>query len=253
MTPINTVRSEPPGAAPVSITASVFLPADTRRQSPRCMRSAASSTTWSTNVTSRESPVTKLATGGATKSRAFLQARRSIPSPAPCCPPRACDTAHGAVPGNHRWHGNGSGRPALPRFQVAQLYCYRVASVVGPAGGRDFRRDAARRPRSPATTRMNSGWPSSSPTSFATSAKMRDAAAFTCRKTNWRASACSEADLLNGRDTPEFQSLMQFQYERAVACYDRALAALPRARTPCAASRTGDGRDIPHLAGRNPA
>jgi phytoene synthase len=37
--------------------------------------------------------------------------------------------------------------------------------------------------------------------------------------------------LLNGRDTPEFQSLMQFQYERAVACYDHALAALPaRAR-----------------------
>jgi phytoene synthase len=27
--------------------------------------------------------------------------------------------------------------------------------------------------------------------------------------------------------TPEFQALMQFQFERAEACYDRALATLP--------------------------
>jgi phytoene synthase len=40
-----------------------------------------------------------------------------------------------------------------------------------------------------------------------------------------------EADLLNSRDTPEFQALMQFQYERAIAHYESALAALPaRAR-----------------------
>ncbi len=36
-----------------------------------------------------------------------------------------------------------------------------------------------------------------------------------------------EADILNGVDTPAFQALMQFQFERAAACYERALAALP--------------------------
>ena len=37
----------------------------------------------------------------------------------------------------------------------------------------------------------------------------------------------AEADVLSGRDTPAFQALMQFQYERAVAHYERALATLP--------------------------
>ena len=40
-----------------------------------------------------------------------------------------------------------------------------------------------------------------------------------------------EADILNGLDTPEFQALIQFQFDRAVAHYESALAALPtRAR-----------------------
>ncbi|AAZ97650.1 putative terpenoid synthase [Thiobacillus denitrificans ATCC 25259] len=39
----------------------------------------------------------------------------------------------------------------------------------------------------------------------------------------------AEADVLEGRDTPAFRALMQFQYERAVAHYERALATLPSA------------------------
>jgi phytoene synthase len=35
------------------------------------------------------------------------------------------------------------------------------------------------------------------------------------------------ADILNGRQTPQFTALMQFQDQRARGYYDRALAALP--------------------------
>jgi 15-cis-phytoene synthase len=45
---------------------------------------------------------------------------------------------------------------------------------------------------------------------------------------------------------------MQFQFERAAACYDSALAALPAACTARAAPRAGDGGDLSHAAGRNP-
>lgn len=37
----------------------------------------------------------------------------------------------------------------------------------------------------------------------------------------------AESDLLNGRDSPAFQALMQFQYDRAMTHYANALAALP--------------------------
>lgn len=39
----------------------------------------------------------------------------------------------------------------------------------------------------------------------------------------------AERDLLDARDSPAFQALMQFQYERAIAHYDNALATLPAA------------------------
>ena len=39
----------------------------------------------------------------------------------------------------------------------------------------------------------------------------------------------AESDLLQGRDSPAFQALMEFQYKRAIAHYDSALAALPAA------------------------
>jgi phytoene synthase len=37
----------------------------------------------------------------------------------------------------------------------------------------------------------------------------------------------SAADVLQAKTTPEFKSMMQFQYERAAQTYDRALAVLP--------------------------
>jgi phytoene synthase len=37
------------------------------------------------------------------------------------------------------------------------------------------------------------------------------------------------ADILNGRQTPQFKALMEFQDRRARSCYDRAFAALPPA------------------------
>lgn len=36
-----------------------------------------------------------------------------------------------------------------------------------------------------------------------------------------------ESDILRGENSPAFQALMQFQFERASACYDRAFATLP--------------------------
>jgi len=114
-----------------------------------------------------------------------------------------------------------------PDFKSLNLYCYRVAGVVGEVaaaifggarseGDRDIRRYAHELGLAFQLTNI-----------------IRDVGEDARRgriylpQDELARFGVAEADLLNGRDTPEFQALMQFQYERASAHYDSALAALP--------------------------
>lgn len=114
-----------------------------------------------------------------------------------------------------------------PDFKSLNLYCYRVAGVVGEIaatifGGarnnddRDIRRYAHELGLAFQLTNI-----------------IRDVGEDARRgriylpQDEMARFGVTEADLLNGRDGPQFQALMQFQFERAGGCYDRALAALP--------------------------
>ena len=118
-----------------------------------------------------------------------------------------------------------------PDFKALHLYCYRVAGVVGEIAAaifdgtrseddRDIRRYAHEPGRAFQLTNiiLDGGEDARRGRIYLPQDEM---ARFGVR----------EADLRNGRNTPEFQALMQFQYERAITHYDHALAALPaRAR-----------------------
>jgi phytoene synthase len=118
-----------------------------------------------------------------------------------------------------------------PDFKSLNLYCYRVAGVVGEVAAALF--DGGRSEADRAVRR----YAHELGLAFQLTNIIRDVGEDARRGRIYLPQdelvrfGVSEADLLNGRDTPEFQSLMQFQYERAVAYYDRALTALPaRAR-----------------------
>ena len=121
--------------------------------------------------------------------------------------------------------------PRYPDFKSLNLYCYRVAGVVGEVAAALF--DGGRSEDDRAVRR----YAHELGLAFQFTNIIRDVGEDARRgriylpQDELARFGVREADLLNGQDTPEFQSLMQFQYERAVACYDRALAALPtRAR-----------------------
>jgi len=121
--------------------------------------------------------------------------------------------------------------PRYPDFKSLNLYCYRVAGVVGEVAAALF--DGGRSEDDRAVRR----YAHELGLAFQLTNIIRDVGEDARRgriylpQDELARFGVREADLLNGQDTPEFQSLMQFQYERAVACYDRALAALPtRAR-----------------------
>lgn len=114
-----------------------------------------------------------------------------------------------------------------PDFKSLNLYCYRVAGVVGEVaasifGGarddddRDIRRYAHELGLAFQLTNI-----------------IRDVGEDARRgriylpQDELARFGVTEADLLNGHDKPQFQTLMQFQFERAAACYERALASLP--------------------------
>jgi phytoene synthase len=118
-----------------------------------------------------------------------------------------------------------------PDFKSLHLYCYRVAGVVGEvaaaifAGSRDEDDRALRR------------YAHELGLAFQLTNIIRDVGEDARRgriylpQDEMTRFGVRESDLLNAHDTPEFQALMQFQYERAVAHYESALTALPaRAR-----------------------
>jgi phytoene synthase len=114
-----------------------------------------------------------------------------------------------------------------PDFKSLNLYCYRVAGVVGEVAAAIFAGERNEDDRAVRRYAHELGL------AFQLTNIIRDVGEDARRgriylpQDELARFGVAEADLLNGRSTPEFQSLMQFQFERAAACYDRALAALP--------------------------
>ena len=121
--------------------------------------------------------------------------------------------------------------PRYPDFKSLNLYCYRVAGVVGEVAAAIFAGPRSEDDRAVRRYAHELGL------AFQLTNIIRDVGEDARRgriylpQDELARFGVHEADLLNGKSTPEFQALMQFQYERANACYKRALAALPaRAR-----------------------
>ncbi len=118
-----------------------------------------------------------------------------------------------------------------PDFKALNLYCYRVAGVVGEIAAAIF--DGARSEDDRAIRR----YAHELGLAFQLTNIIRDVGEDARRgriylpQDELARFGVAETDLLNGRAPPAFQALMQFQYDRAIAYYDSALAALPaRAR-----------------------
>jgi phytoene synthase len=116
-----------------------------------------------------------------------------------------------------------------PDFKSLNLYCYRVAGVVGEVAAAIFGGGRSEHDRDIRRYAHELGL------AFQLTNIIRDVGEDARRGRIYLPQdelvrfGVSEADLLNGRDTPAFQALMEFQYERAVAHYESALAALPAA------------------------
>jgi phytoene synthase len=114
-----------------------------------------------------------------------------------------------------------------PDFKSLHLYCYRVAGVVGEVAAAIF--DGARS----AHDRDIRRYAHELGLAFQLTNIIRDVGEDARRgriylpQDELARFGVAEADLLNGRDSPAFQALMQFQYARAVSHYESAFAALP--------------------------
>jgi phytoene synthase len=118
-----------------------------------------------------------------------------------------------------------------PDFKSLNLYCYRVAGVVGEVAAAIFGGPRSEDDRDIRRYAHELGL------AFQLTNIIRDVGEDARRgriylpQDELARFGVAEADILHGSNTPEFQALMQFQFERAAACYERALAALPsRAR-----------------------
>ncbi|MGV8991435.1 MAG: presqualene diphosphate synthase HpnD [Thiobacillus sp.] len=114
-----------------------------------------------------------------------------------------------------------------PDFKSLNLYCYRVAGVVGEVAADLFNGPRSNDDRNIRRYAHELGL------AFQLTNIIRDVGEDARRGRIYLPQdelvrfGVLEADILKGVDTPEFQSLMQHQFERAIACYDRALTALP--------------------------
>jgi phytoene synthase len=115
-----------------------------------------------------------------------------------------------------------------PDFKSLNLYCYRVAGVVGEVAAAIFGGSRNEDDRAIRRYAHELGL------AFQLTNIIRDVGEDARRgriylpQDELTRFNVREADILNGVDTPEFQQLMQFQFDRASACYDRALSALPK-------------------------
>lgn len=110
-------------------------------------------------------------------------------------------------------------------FKSLQLYCYRVASVVGQLSASIFGY----------SDRKTLKYANDLGMAFQLTNIIRDVGEDARRdriylpQDELRQFGVSEDDILNGRQTDEFTRLMAFQEQRAQSYYDSALAALPKA------------------------
>ncbi len=116
-----------------------------------------------------------------------------------------------------------------PDFSSLRLYCHRVAGVVGEVAAGIF--DGPRGAHDRALRR----YAHELGLAFQLTNIIRDVGEDARRgriylpQDELARFGVTERDLLDGRDSPAFQALMQYQYERALAHYDSALATLPAA------------------------
>ncbi len=116
-----------------------------------------------------------------------------------------------------------------PDFKSLNLYCYRVAGVVGEVAAAIFGGARSEHDREIRRYAHELGL------AFQLTNIIRDVGEDARRgriylpQDELARFGVAEADLLDDRDSPAFQALMQFQYERANSHYDSALAALPAA------------------------
>ncbi|MBU1396549.1 MAG: presqualene diphosphate synthase HpnD [Gammaproteobacteria bacterium] len=114
-----------------------------------------------------------------------------------------------------------------PDFKSLNLYCYRVAGVVGEVAAAIFGGARSEDDRDIRRYAHELGL------AFQLTNIIRDVGEDARRgriylpQNELARFGVAEADILNGRSTPEFQTLMQFQFERASTHYASALAALP--------------------------
>jgi phytoene synthase len=114
-----------------------------------------------------------------------------------------------------------------PDFKSLNLYCYRVAGVVGEIAAAIFGGTRNEDDRAVRRYAHELGL------AFQLTNIIRDVGEDARRgriylpQDELARFGVREADILNGVDTPEFQALMQFQFDRAAVCYERALASLP--------------------------
>jgi phytoene synthase len=110
-----------------------------------------------------------------------------------------------------------------PDFKSLQLYCYRVAGVVGEVAARIFGESH----RDTVQYAHDLGM------AFQLTNIIRDVGEDARRNRIYLpqdeldAFNLSSTDILNGKQSDAFRSLMQFQYERAINFYDKAISGLP--------------------------
>jgi phytoene synthase len=114
-----------------------------------------------------------------------------------------------------------------PDFKTLHLYCYRVAGVVGEISASIFGGLRSDDERAVHRYAHELGL------AFQLTNIIRDVGEDARRgriylpQDELTQFGVREIDILNAVDSPEFQTLMQFQFDRASSCYARALAALP--------------------------
>ena len=121
--------------------------------------------------------------------------------------------------------------PRYPDFKSLNLYCYRVAGVVGEVAASIFGGPRDEDDRDIRRYAHELGL------AFQLTNIIRDVGEDARRgriylpQDELARFGVAESDILNGVSTPQFQEMMQFQYARTLTHYENALAALPaRAR-----------------------
>ena len=159
---------------------------------------------------------------------------------------RALRSAAGQAPGDHRRHGDGPRlQPLSGLRRRCEVYCHRVAGVVGLLSARHFRFTD---PRTLEYARTSAS-PSSSPTSSATWARTPAATGSICRWTSCARFECQHRRRhLAPSEDQRFEELMAFQIERARELLPTGVVAAAGSGPQAAARRPDDGGDLSNVA-----